>query len=94
MPINIYNRNESSKGLAWLCDNDWKLPSQIDGLEKWLVENQSKIVKGDYVADIGFDIRKDALGGGGIISLEMMRILLNLGMEIYLSEYPTKDGEN
>jgi hypothetical protein len=93
MPINIYNRKDSSQELAWLCDNDWELPSQVYELEKWLIENQSKILKGEYVADIGFDIRKDALGGGGIISLEMMRIMLDLGMEIYLSEYPETNKE-
>ncbi len=93
MPINIYERKESSEELVWLCDDDWELPSQIDALEKWLIENQSKLDKSNYVADIGFDIRKDAFGGGGIISLEMMRILLDLGMEIYLSEYPSKEGK-
>jgi selenophosphate synthetase-related protein len=43
---------------------------------------------GKYIADIGFDIRKDASGGGAVINLKMIKILAKIGMEIYLSEYP------
>jgi hypothetical protein len=43
--------------------------------------------KDKYVADIGFDIRKEANGGGSVINSKMIKILSNNGMEIYLSEY-------
>lgn len=43
--------------------------------------------KRSYVADIGFDIRKDAAGGGAVMCSESMRIMGDIGMEIYFSEY-------
>ena len=60
-------------------------------LEIWLKENRSKIKGGQYVADIGFTLREDASGGGAAISPEMMRAMADLGMSLFLSEYP---GEN
>ena len=89
MPINIYNQKNIEK-IAWLCDDDWELPSQIYELEEWLKKNESNIPPGDYVADIGFDIRKDATGGGGVLTIKSMAIMIKLGIELYLSEYPSK----
>jgi hypothetical protein len=37
---------------------------------------------------LGFDIRKESNGGGSVINSEMINIMSNIGMEIYLSEYP------
>ena len=91
MPINIYNKVDSAK-VAWLCDDDWELPSQIDSLEKWLRDNHSELTPGKYIADIGFDIRKDACGGGAVFSSESMSIMAKLGIDLYLSEYP--EGED
>lgn len=70
-----------------MCDDEWELPCQIYELGEWLKANQHVIQKGKYVADVGFRIRKDATGGGAVISTEMIQILNDLGMEIYLSEY-------
>ncbi len=88
MPINIYDQERQGVDtIAQLCDDEWELPGQVDDLERWLKANQQTLSKGRYVADIGFQIRPNATGGGGVISTEMIRILNNLGMEIYLSEY-------
>ncbi len=87
MPINLYSLNESRDTLAYLCDDVWDLPSQIPVLEKWLTENERRLAPGDYVADIGFMVRKDAAGGGAVVGKDMMRIMSTLGMELYLSEY-------
>jgi hypothetical protein len=88
MPINIYDKeHQDLDPIAWLCDDEWELPGQVDELERWLKANQQTLSRGKYVADIGFQIRPDATGGGGVISTEMIRILNDLGMEIYLSEY-------
>jgi len=92
MPINIYN-NDNSERLEWLCDGDWELPSQIEALEVWLSKNQKVVQPGNYVADIGFDIRKDACGGGAILSTQSMASMVAIGMELYLSEYPTEDSD-
>ena len=90
MPINIYSENTPEK-LAYLCDSNWRLPDQVEALEIWLKENRSRIKSGGYVADIGFTLRQDASGGGAAISPEMMRTMADLGMSLFLSEYP---GEN
>ncbi|MTI29923.1 hypothetical protein [Xanthovirga aplysinae] len=87
MPINIYNENTGEK-VDWLCDDFWDLPNQIDALETWLEEKGKNLTPNKYVADIGFDIRKDASGGGAVLSSESMKILGEIGMDIYFSEYP------
>ncbi len=83
----VFPENKNIK-IAWFSDGDWELPSQIDTLEKWLIENEIKLLKGSYVTDIGFDLRKDACGSDGEVTLKMMKIMLRVGMELYLSEYP------
>jgi hypothetical protein len=90
MPINIYSEKTPEK-LAYLCDSNWRLPDQVEALETWLKENRNRIKSGQYVADIGFTSRADASGGGAAISPEMMRMMADLGMSLFLSEYP---GEN
>ncbi|WP_409525167.1 hypothetical protein [Nitrincola sp. MINF-07-Sa-05] len=91
MPIKIteYASAEDKKGKAldWLCDASWRLPDQLEAFEKWLNEN-STLPKGFYAADIAFSPREDAFGGGGVVSLISMNIMLSIGMELYLSEYP------
>jgi len=46
------------------------------------------LTKADYYADIGFAPRKGATSGGCLIRLESMKIMLAIGMKLYLSEYP------
>ncbi len=87
MPISIYNEVNNDR-IKYLSANIWDLPTQINELQQWLEKDGTKLKKGKYVADIGFDIRKDATGGGGIINSKMINILAEIGMEIYLSEYP------
>ena len=89
MPINIYEE-DTFKKIANLSSDKWDLPNQLDDFEVWLKTEGVKLQKSIYVADIGFDIRKNANGGGAIINLEMIKILAQIGMEIYLSEYPNQ----
>jgi hypothetical protein len=88
MPINIY-MEESGEKLDWLCDEYWDLPTQIDALETWLINKGQSLEPGKYVADIGFDIRKDATGGGGVLNSESMAIMGKIGMDLYFSGYPS-----
>ena len=74
--------------LTIICENDWDLPTQIYELEKWLKKTISNLPPSSYFADIGFNIRKDATGGGTVIELQFMKTLVSIGMELYLSEYP------
>lgn len=92
MPINIYNQTNNEK-LDWLCEDVWDLPNQIHTLEKWLMTKGVLLPKSSYVADIGFDIRKDATGSGAVLNSETMKIMSDIGMDIYLSEYPNTQAE-
>jgi hypothetical protein len=74
--------------IADLASGDWELPSQVDVLERWLVENEGKLSPSSYIADIGFSMRKNALGGGAILTVRAMSIMSKLGIKLYLSEYP------
>jgi hypothetical protein len=85
MPVYIYKDDWDRIGECAL--GEWELPSQINELEQWLKANHHSLSKGKYFVDIGFQVRKGATGGGGVISIEMIQILNDIGMEIYLSEY-------
>ncbi len=87
MPIKIYSQDDLHE-LAWLCDKDWNLAPQVCALEEWLNKNKAGIESGHYIADIGFCVREDAAAGGAAISPEMMRTMADLGMRLFLSEYP------
>lgn len=98
MPINLIDYSHSEigehgKALDGLCENEWEMPAQVEALEKWLKENRLKLPKGRYIADIGFSPRKGALGGGCVVTKEAMEIMLEIGMELYLSEYPSHEDE-
>lgn len=75
------------QSFASLCEEDWELPSQIAFLETWLAEHRAELPMGRWIADVGFSVRKGASGGGAAISPEMMRMMADLGMSLYLSEY-------
>lgn len=87
MPIDIYIE-ENYERIEYLCEGIWDLPNQINSLEKWLKTKGLLLPKRSYVADIGFDIRKDAAGGGAVLSSESMKIMGDIGMDVYFSEYP------
>ncbi|BET65457.1 hypothetical protein ASA1KI_03750 [Opitutales bacterium ASA1] len=89
MPVAIYRR-EPMTDIAVLCDDVWDLPSQIAELEVWLVTAAEKISPGDYVADVGFKIRRSASGGGASLSPATMKVMAELGITLFLSEYPGK----
>jgi hypothetical protein len=92
MPITVYADDDSKPEVAWLCENDWQLSSQISALDAWLGGSDAKIPKGRYIADIGFSVRPDAAGGGAAISPDMMRRMADLGISLFLSEYPRGAG--
>ncbi|GAB2792451.1 hypothetical protein GCM10027275_41720 [Rhabdobacter roseus] len=87
--MSLKNQLISSPVLDWLCDEAWDLPSQIDALETWLMQKGKDLEPSNYVADIGFDIRKEATGGGGVLSSKSMAIMGQIGMDVYFSEYPS-----
>ena len=90
MPINIYIQ-ETFEEVDWLCDEIWDLPTQIDALETWLDKKGKDLKPNKYVADIGFDIRKDASGGGAVLNSKAMEIMGLIKMDIHFSEYPSAD---
>ena len=98
MPINLLDYTNSKDGergkeIDFLCGNEWEMPIQIETLEKWLIDNKKNIKKGIYVADVGFCPRDGALGGGCVITKTAMAIMSEIGMELYLSEYPPDEKE-
>ena len=90
MPIKITD-SERSEEVAWLCDQSWDLPTQIDALNGWLKEMKGKLNKSGFIADLGFMPRPDAAGGGAVINKEMMELMLGFEVELHLSEYPPDD---
>ncbi len=90
MPINIYIQ-ETFEKVDLLCEEIWDLPTQIDALETWLDKKGKDLEPNEYVADIGFDIRKDASGGGGVLNSKSMEIMGRIKMDVYFSEYPSAD---
>jgi hypothetical protein len=95
VPISIYRDDDSRAEVAWLCDDDWELPSQVAALRAWLAESAPAVGSGPYIADIGFSVRADAVAGGSALSPEMMRRMVDCGITLLLSEYSAlkDDGE-
>jgi len=89
VPVNVYVDNDSRTKVAWLCDDNWRLPDQVEALWEWLQQNRASLSQGPYIADIGFSPRPDAAGGGSALSSEMLRALGEVGMDLHLSEYPS-----
>lgn len=87
MGISIYKTDDISEEIAYLCDDEWDLPSLLPALVQWAARNEGKIASGRYVADIGFSIEDDATGGGGVLTVEEMKVLISLGIDVYFSEY-------
>jgi len=96
MPVSIYRvtpKGQKNETIACLCDGNWRVLDQAEALEAWLAEHCATLKPDDYVADIGFTPREDALGGGAAISPEMMRTMADLGISLFLSEYPSSSDE-
>lgn len=96
MPVNIYiataqGGTQNSK-VARLCKEEWDLLPQVDALRAWLEENSTRLEAKDYVADIGFSPRENASGGGPVLDPLTLRRAAEIGMSIYLSEYPRVDS--
>jgi hypothetical protein len=90
MPVNIYRVTSDDKpneAVAWLCDGDWLISSQVDALAEWLSRDGSGLPEGKYVADIGFCWRRDASAGGPVLDVATMQRMVNMGMDLFLSEY-------
>ncbi len=87
MPINIYRLDAKRTNLAWLCDDEWRLPEQIAELERWISRKRKK-EDVDCIADIGFQSRKDAMGGGSALSAVALKKLGESNITLFLSEYP------
>ena len=92
MPISIYRDDDSRAEVAWLCDDDWELPSQVAALRTWLADSAPPFGSGPYIADIGFSVRADAVAGGSAFSPEMMRRMVDCGITLFLSEYSALKG--
>ena len=92
MSIVIYN-NKTGKRIDSLCKGIWDLPTQIDVLQVWLNDKGINLQKDEYVADIGFNIRKNAAGGGAVLDAPSMKIMGEIGMDLYLSEYPNAENK-
>lgn len=81
--------NDHFENFVALADDVWRLREQVESLEAWLRDNRHQLdATHEWIADIGFCSRKDALGGGPPITRELMEMCLEVNLEIWLSEYP------
>jgi hypothetical protein len=90
VPIHLYTEKDRIS-LKELHVEDWDLPTQLDKLERWVLVNRSSLKSGPYVADIGFIVRDDAGGGGAVLSHETMKVMAEIKLSIYFSEYVGPD---
>ena len=94
MPIRIDRLaadGRDNETVVQLCDGCWRLPEQSEALVAWLAEHGEELPVGEYVADIGFVPRADAMGGGSAFPPAALQRMADLGMALYLSEYPVGD---
>ena len=73
---------------AELAPGEWKLEPQVKALEAWLRQHEGRLdPQARWSADIGFGHRREATGGGPVISCELMRLCVGANLDLYLSEY-------
>lgn len=71
-----------------LANDDWDLRSQFIIFENWLLTGPEFLESGQsWIADIGFDSRVNATGGGPVITQELMSMCLKHNITIHLSEF-------
>jgi len=70
-----------------ICDDSWDLKEQMSELEEWLKDNKDTFDKGSYYADIGFILREGSAGRSTIVETEFVKMLIEIGMELWFSEY-------
>lgn len=71
-----------------LAGDEWALRPQVESLDRWLQANPDGLdPRFQWVADIGFTPRVNALGGGPVLSRELMERCLKANLEIFFSEY-------
>jgi hypothetical protein len=76
------------KNFTEIAGDSWDLRTQIEALEEWLSVHPHELSPSNqWVADVGFTVRLDALGGGPPISRKLMEMCVASNLEIYLSEY-------
>lgn len=90
MPIWIRKTyNQKTENYLNLIEENWNLTAQFDVLDEWLKSVDGKLDQNaEWIADLGFTPRTDALGGSPVISLELMKLCIKNKLEIYISEYP------
>lgn len=86
MPTHIYSNHNWAEQIGSLSHDSWGIYDQLDALKIWLAEHPD-LPPGNYMADIGFMISPGATGGGAVLEPDMMRMLADLGMSLYFSEY-------
>ena len=97
MAVKIYritSPGQPSGQVAWLCGDEWTLPPQLEALAHWLKTSTAELPRDRYVADIGFQWRREAGGGGSLLDPTSMQRMTELGMTLLLSEYPGFAGED
>ena len=87
MPIKIFTNDHEQREIAWLCDDNWRLPDQIEFLEQWLHKNASVLPGTECIVDVGFCARNDARGGGTAMSPQYLGELAKNNIRLFLSEY-------
>jgi len=95
--VNIYRVTavgQHNEHIAYLCDDEWSLPPQIQALVDWLAKSAAALPRGHYVADVGFQWRRNAGGGGSAIDPAAMTRMAEIGMYLFLSEYSGFAGED
>lgn len=72
-----------------VAGGEWKLAPQIEALAQWLREHPDVLDPScHWIADVGFCMNADAMGGGPVINRDLMQLCIDANLDIFLSEYP------
>ena len=74
--------------------DSFDLREQVEALEGWLLDNPKALDPAEWwVANVGFEIRKEKLGGGPPISRRLMELCLKSNLEVWLSQYGSNSAD-
>ncbi len=82
------NNSEAGIHVIEIINDNWDLDTQLKTLENWLHQNSDfNFSTGEWIADIGFEPRPDVSVAGYTINHELMSLLVENRITLWLSDY-------
>jgi hypothetical protein len=88
MTTYLRRRGAGSENQVAIDGESWDLGAQLERLHAWMREHSDFNAEGsEWVVDVGFEPRKSVAVAGYTVSVELMAILSQKNVALWLSDY-------